>query len=213
MNFEDLQQAWQQDAKNAPLPEVNEALVRSVQANSRKFTRSIFWRDLREVAASFFVAFIFGRIAWAAQAEGTPAWPAWVAAALPLGVAAFFLTDRWVSARRHAPQGDDVLAEIDRAIDAVKHQISLLRNVFWWYILPIGLSVGFLALQIVLYMPTELPPHIALAVKVGLGLLVVVPAWAFDWWVWKINQKAIRVNLAPELAELETRRQEITGEA
>jgi hypothetical protein len=34
-----------------------------------------------------------------------------------------------------------------------------------------------------------------------------------DWWIWKLNQRAIRVNLEPELAELEARRCEITGEA
>lgn len=213
MNFEELQQAWQADAKSAPAPVVNEELLRSVRVNSRKFKRRIFWRDFREVAASFFVAFVFGRIAWEAQTEGTPAWAAWIAAALPLGVAAFFLIDRWVSARRHAPQGDDVLAEIDRAIEAVKHQIWLLQNVFWWYLLPIGLSVIFLALQLVLYMPTDLPPHVAWTVKIVVGLLAIGPVWALDWWVWKLNQKAICVNLEPELAELEARRREITGVA
>ena len=135
-----------------------------------------------------------------------------IAAILPLGVAAFFLIDRWLAGKRHAPQGDQVLAEIDRAADAVKHQIWLLRNVFWWYLLPIGLSVFFLALQLFLYMPMNVPPNVAFWVKLVIGMAVVGPAWALDWWVWKINQKAIRVNLEPELAELEARRREITGD-
>jgi hypothetical protein len=42
MNFEDLQQAWQQDAKAVTGPVVNAALLRSVQASSRKFKRRIF---------------------------------------------------------------------------------------------------------------------------------------------------------------------------
>ena len=104
-------------------------------------------------------------------------------------------------------------AEIDRAADAVKHQIWLLRNVLWWYLLPIGVSVMFLALQLVLYMPTDLPPNVALTVKIVVGVLAIGPVWVVDWWVWKINQKAIRVNLEPELAELEARRREITGDA
>lgn len=212
MNFEDLQQVWQQDAQSASGPEVNAALLRSVKASSRKFKRRIFWRDCREVAASFLVSFVFGRAAWEANAEGNPSWPAWVAAVLPLGVAAFFLVDRWASARRHAPHGDDVLAEIDRAAAAVKHQIWLLRNVLWWYLLPLGLSAMFLALQLVLYMPTGLPANVALTIKIVVGFCVIGPVWCFDWWVWKINQKAIRVNLEPELAELEARRREITGE-
>ncbi len=212
MNFEELQQAWQQDAKAVPTPIVNEKLLRDVRALSGRFKRRIFWRDVREVAASFLVAFIFGRIAWQAAAEGSRAWPAWIAAVLPLGVAAFFIVDRILAGRRHAPQGDHVLAEIERAIQAVKHQIWLLRNVLWWYLLPIGLSFLFVALQFILYVPSDLPPTVALAMKIGVGLLVVGPAWAFDWWVWKINQKAIRVNLEPELAELESRRREIVGD-
>ena len=92
-----------------------------------------------------------------------------------------------------------------------QHQIWLLRNVLWWYILPIAVSVLFMAVQFLLYLPTSLPPNVALIVKIAVGLAVVGPAWAFDWWVWKINQKAIRENLAPELAELEARRCEITG--
>jgi hypothetical protein len=156
---------------------------------------------------------VFGRIAWEANADGSPSWPAWIAATLPLGVAAFFIIDRWTVARRLALQGDDVLAQIDRAADAVKHQIWLLRNVFWWYLLPIGVSVAFLALQLVLYMPTDLPPNVALTVKIMVGILVIVPVRVVDWWIWKLNQRAIRVNLEPELAELEARRCEITGEA
>mgnify|MGYP003674489708 CR=1 FL=1 len=89
MNFEDLQLAWQQEAKAAPKPVIDETLIRGVRLHSRKFQRRIFWRDLREVAASFLVAFVFGRIAWQAQVAGSPAWPAWIATALPLGVAAF----------------------------------------------------------------------------------------------------------------------------
>ena len=165
MNFEELQQVWQKDAKVESTPVVTEELMRSVRANSRKFSRKIFWRDLREVGASFLVAFVFGRIAWEAHGEGSPSWPAWIAAILPLGVAAFFLIDRWLAGKRHAPQGDRVLAEIDRAADAVKHQIWLLRNVFWWYLLPIGLSVFFLALQLFLYMPMNVPPNVAFWVK------------------------------------------------
>ncbi len=123
-----------------------------------------------------------------------------------------FLIDRWRAARRHAPQGEDVLAEIGRAAAAVKHQIWLLRNVFWWYLLPLALSVLFLALQLFLYMPTNLPSTVAFWIKLGVSLFVVGPAWALNWWIWKLNQKAIRVNLEPELAELEARRLEITGE-
>lgn len=213
MNFDDLKDVWQAAPAAHPPRAIDEALLHSVRQGSRKFDRAIFWRDVREVAASLVVALVFGHIAWSAQAEGSPAWPAWLATVLPLGVAAFFLVDRARSRRRHGPSGADVLTELDRAIAAVRHQITLLRNVLWWYLLPLGLSVVLLALQIVLYLPMNVPPEVALAVKIVVALVAIGPAFAFHWWVWKLNQKAVRDDLEPRLAELLERRREITGEA
>ncbi|MCF3649174.1 hypothetical protein [Synoicihabitans lomoniglobus] len=209
MNFEEMQSAWQQSAAREPLPLIDDAVVRHVRADSRKFSHRIFWRDVREVAACFLVTFIFGRMALAAEAEGAPAWPLWVAAIIPLGVAAYFAIDRLIMHRRATPRGETVLTEIDRAADEVRHQIWLLRNVLWWYLLPLGTSTVMITLQYFLYGPAYTP----LIVKVIMGALVVGVAGGFNFWVWKLNQKAVRKDLQPRLAELENRRRELSGEA
>ena len=201
MNFEELQNAWQADAATSR-PIVDAHLLAAVRQGSRTFSRQIFWRDVREIAASFVVAGVFGKVALDAQAEGATAWPAWVAAILPLGVAAYFLIDRYFMHRRATPQGDTVVAEIERAAAAVRHQIWLLRNVLWWYILPLALCSIMLGVQVILYGPDNFPTW----ARWTIGALVLLPTGLFDWWIWKLNQNAVRTELEPRLAELEQQR-------
>ncbi len=201
MNFEDLQRAWQHDAASSSRP-VDAALLAEVRKGSRAFARSIFWRDVREVAASVFVAAVFAKVALDAEAEGASAWPAWVAAILPLGVALFFLIDRLLMHRRARPRGETVAAELERAAQAVRHQIRLLRKVLWWYILPLAMCSVMLGLQLLLYAPASFP----IWARWAAAVLILVPTVLFDWWVWRLNQKAVRQQLQPRLTELEQQR-------
>jgi hypothetical protein len=93
MNFEQLQQTWQATVGQTAGPAVDTSLLQRVRGDARRFERAIIWRDGREVSASLLVAAAFGRIAWSANAEGTPAWPAWLAAVLPLSITIFLLTN------------------------------------------------------------------------------------------------------------------------
>lgn len=199
MNFEELQRAWQQVPAPESGGEIDHDSLHQVRRDSRRFDRRIFWRDVREVLASFLVAGVFGKVAWSAQAEGSPAWPAWLAAVLPLGVGVFFLADRVQTRRRLAPRGDVVATELERAAAQVRHQIWLLRNVAWWYLLPLGLSAVCFALQVALYAPGSIPWW----AKLLLGLWVLGPVAWFNRWIWKLNQKAVREDLQPRLDELE----------
>ena len=207
MNFEDLQKTWQQDAM-ATKPVVDATLLAEVRKGSRAFSRRIFWRDVREVAASFLVAAIFGKMAIDAETEGAPAWPLWIAAGLPLGVAAFFIIDRVLMHRRASPQGETVAAEVERAAAAVRHQIWLLRNVLWWYILPLAVATTMIGVQFILYAPETMPA----VVRWIMGALVLLTTGWFDLWVWRLNQKAVRDDLLPRLAELEQRRDELLND-
>lgn len=209
MNFEELQNVWQSGPPAGTAPTVDPRLLTAVRRRSRQFSRLIFWRDVREVAASGLVAVVFGRIALAAQAEGARAWPAWIAALLPLAVAGFLLIDRWLTRRRTDPAGESVALELARAAAAVRHQIWLLRHVQWWYLLPLALSGAALELQLLLYAPLPLPP----VVKWIGALLLFAVIGAVHGAVWWLNQRAIRIDLEPRLAEIEARRRELlTGE-
>lgn len=207
MSFEELQLAWQHDRTATPIAKMDYSTLNQVRADSRRFSRMIFWRDVREVVASLLIAFVFGSVAWAAHSEGAISWPAWISAALGLGVGVYFLIDRLIMHRRARPQGDVLCVEIDRAADSVRHQIWLLRNMFWWYMLPIILSTLFFALQVTI----GTPEGTSIWVKVLIWAFVLGPSVWVDRWIWNMNQKAIRTELEPRLAELEMRRAELMG--
>lgn len=204
MNFDQLQHEWQRDVA-AKTTRVDPDVITQVRAGSRTFVRTIFWRDVREVSAAVLVALVFGRIALAAQAEGSPAWPAKLASVLPLGVTVFMLIDRWIARRRTSPRGDTLAAEIERAAAGVRHQVWLLRNVFWWYLLPLAGSVVLVAMQFALYAPTDMP---AVAKWIVVGMMLI-PAAGINWWVWRLNQRAVCDDLQPRLDQLEQQRDEL----
>lgn len=205
MNFEDMQSTWQHAREAAAVPTDHRRLLHSVQAQSRTFARRIFWRDVREVLASGLVAGVFAKMAWEAEREGAGAWPAWLAALLPLLVAVFFLVDRWWSRRRSVPRGEPLRDELDRAIGAVSHQVWLLRNVLWWYMAPLGGSILLVALQITLH-----GPEMALWWFHGIvWVLMISIVVGVSGWVWRLNQTAVRTDLLPRLAELEARRRDL----
>lgn len=207
MSFDELQLAWQHDRAAENPSSANPRVLRQVRSQSRAFSRQIFWRDVREVLASFLVAGVFGNIAWQAQNEGAVAWPAWVAAALPLLVGFYFLIDRWIMRRRAAPQGEDLRTELNRAMVEVKHQIWLLRNVAWWYLAPLALSTALVVVQTTFFGPESFP----LFAKVAIWVIMLGTIGWLDYYIWKLNQRAVDRELLPRLQELEARQSELTG--
>ena len=59
MNFEDFQKAWQAQKAGATVTINADALLKEVQRNRRNFGATIFWRDVREVAACLFMTVFF----------------------------------------------------------------------------------------------------------------------------------------------------------
>lgn len=201
MNMDDLQNLWREQ----PLPAAadattTDAVIADVKRQARAFDRAIWWRDLRETAASLVVAFVFGRIAWARAAEGASSALAWVAAGLPLVVAAFLFLDRWRHRHLAARAGDAVLVEIDRALGRLRHQVWLLRNVVWWYLAPLAASAFIVAGQAVAAMPGGWAP------KLIVGGFMLVLLTAVDVWVWRLNRRAISHDLEPRIQALEQQR-------
>ena len=59
-----------------------------------------------------------------------------------LGIAGFMLADR-VRHKRRPPVPSEPLRQcVESSLAEVEHQIWLLRNVLWWYLLPLALSAS-----------------------------------------------------------------------
>jgi len=58
-----------------------------------------------------------------------------------LWIAGFMLLDRRRHPQRSSDPGEPLLFYVKESLAQVEHQIWLLRNVFWWYLLPPSISL------------------------------------------------------------------------
>ena len=113
-------------------------------------------------------------------------------------VAGFILVDRMRHQQKPSEPGEPLLESVKDSLTQVEHQIWLLRNVFWWYLLPFTISIlAFFA-------------HVTwLASKgwldaLGHAGLFVVFLFAVYYFIYYLNQRAVRSQLEPRRQELLT---------
>ena len=146
MTFNELQKNyWQKDAAVAKLTIDSDMLIREVKRNKDAFESTIFWRDFREVAVGLIMAGVFLYCTFKSKDNMWVAGSFVVIAVSMLYVVAFFIVDRRLQRKKDARHTDPLLACIESSLTQVNHQIWLLKNVFWWYLLPpaVGLAMFF----------------------------------------------------------------------
>jgi hypothetical protein len=190
MLFDDLQKTWQSQS-SARLNVPADVLLREVRRNQRNFRMTIFWRDFREV----FVAAVM-TVFFALQGIKGAGWPWVLLGGMCLFVGGFILVDRFRRRGRAARFGDSLLGCVEASLENVEHQIWLLRNVLWWYILPlvIGMAIALVHMAV---QPDELP-WLRWAVFGAVGALCAAVCAGIYW----INQWAVRSELEPRRLEL-----------
>jgi hypothetical protein len=193
MNFEELQEAWQSQDTGAKVTIRADALLKEVRRKQKQFRATILWRDVREVGVAAFMTWLF--LHWAIRDRE---WSLYLLALACFGVGTFMLADRWLQRKKRPITNDSVRACIEASLVQVNHQIWQLKNVFWWYLLPI--QVGLAALIGSVLWQARLA---GLAVIMGLTAYALVCALVC-WGVYKLNQSAVRKGLEPRRQELET---------
>ncbi len=197
MTFDELQKTWQSQQDDPKLSIDSDLLLRVVQRNKTYFEWAILLRDVREVVISIAVSILFLHLGLK-----NSLWPFFLLAFVFLGIALFMVVDR-ISQRRRRPELTESLAGcIESSLAQVIHQIWLVKNVFWWAILPadIGFAIffGYLAWGTT----RELVGMVLVIV-----LLTILGCFAFSILVttaiYYLNQYGVRKELNPRKAELE----------
>jgi hypothetical protein len=198
MTFDELQKTWQKNESTSKLIIDPVLLAQVVKRNKEAFESSIYWRDFREVAVALimvgvflFRAFQYKNIIWEAGAYV-------FLAIMCLYVAAFFIVDRRLQ-RKKKPSHTSLLGCIESSLIQVNHQIWLLRNVFWWYLLPPGIGIALFFIVVTVNKFRLLPAARVLFGSLT-GMLIVVLVFCGVYW---LNQYAVRKELIPRKNELE----------
>ena len=192
MRFDDLQAKWQaQDPANRFNIDAKQ-LLNEVRRNHRALDLQLWWRDINEIAAAFLITCVFTTLA-VLMSE----WSLLVCAAGSLFVGAFFIRDRVKQQRRRSAVEDTLLSTVDASLAQVQHQIALLRNVLWWYLLPLvpGM-VLFLVSASWQSRGNGLAEQLVIAV---VGLICAVAFWQ----VYRANLREVERTLVPRRIELE----------
>ena len=193
MNFEDLQKAWQSQDAGAMVTINADVLLKEVRRNQQHFRATIIWRDVREVGVAAIMTWLF--LHWAICDRE---WSLYLLAFACFAVGMFMLADRWLQRKKRPVTNDSVRSCVEASLIQVNHQIWLLRNVFWWYLLPIQVGLGALILSVVWQ-----ARFAGLAVIIGLTAFALV-CGLICWGVYRLNQFAVRKSLEPRRQELET---------
>jgi drug/metabolite transporter (DMT)-like permease len=199
MFLDDLQQTWQSQHEER-LRVDPELLLNEVQRNQRNFKQTIFWRDFREVIVAVVMAVWF---AW--DGLSRDGWPWMLLSGTCLWVGGFILIDRYRRRGRAARFEDSLLGCTEAALEDVEHQIWLLKNVFWWYILPPAVGIAVALVHMALGVDGE-PKWLAWALFLAVGAFCAAVGAGVYW----INQFAVRTELEPRRQELLAVRESLT---
>ncbi|MCA9262536.1 MAG: hypothetical protein KDA60_01760 [Planctomycetales bacterium] len=167
-------------------------LSKEVERSQLEFQSSIFWRDVFEVGTSLLLIPI-----WFVMGTALPVpWTWYLEVPALIWVAGFMLIDR----RRHpkwpSDPGQPLLFSTKESLTQVEHQIWLLCNVFWWYLLPLAAPIMVFFLHVA-WLSSDTWWECALfAGFLGLFLFVVYGTTYLS------NQHAVRKQLEPRRQDL-----------
>jgi len=203
MTFDELQKTWQSQS-NFKLKIDSDILLREVKRNKRNFESAIFWRDVREIGAGFVASvFLFaGCVFFWLLGLKNFVWPLLLLTVLGTGVGSFILVDRIVQKRKCPEHGGTLMGYIESSLTQVVHQIWLLKNILWWYLLPLGggLLIWFSSCGLMVIMIKGMKASLGYLFFILACIIGTILLYCGIYW---LNQRAVRKELLPRKKELE----------
>ena len=183
-NLDNLKQSWQADQK-VPA-ELFDRIGLAAKNSTDLLQSKIARRDSTEAFSSVLVGAIFLGMSFY-----TKTWIDWTGCMVVLATS-FWIPWRMWQARK-GPKLKLSAATfgecLENEIDLIDRQIDLLRNVGWWYLLP--LFAGISLMLIGLLGPPFAPFNIVVLIT-AIGI-----CFSIYTWVWSLNQEAWKNHLVP----------------
>ncbi len=193
MNPDELKAVWQSQTAPRRLTIDADVLLQQLRRNQKDFEALIFWRDLKEVGVAMVMLPVW---IWLGRRYDLP-WTWYLGIPAMLWIAGFMVLDR-IRQKGREPRPSAALRECaEHSLAQVEHQIWLLRNVFWWYLLPPSVAVGAFFAQVA-WMARD-GGWKAGWIMTGVVAFSVLVDWAIYW----MNQTVVREELEPRQRELQ----------
>ena len=191
MSFDELQSKWQSHDHSLPLNVTLELLQQEVRRNQTQFESQLFRRDMVEVIIAFALTCFFFPVGIYRSD-----WTLCFLGIICLGVGAFFLIDRQIQRSKRPKCEEGLESTIRNSLWQINHQIWLLKNILWWYLLPLVIGWAAFVGKSMWNKPLEdVQWHFVMRVY-------VVLCFAFFYFVYWLNQRAVKKCLEPRIKEL-----------
>src|SRR5208282_830778 len=181
MDPDNFKQAWKTQSSQTRLTIDAELLLKEVGRNQRYFAATIFWRDVREVGTSLLMVPLW---LYLGIKHSSP-WTWYLTVPALVWIAGYMLVDRMRHKRQPPEPGEPLRQRVESSLAQVEHQIWLLRNVLWWYLLPMLVTVLAFSGQVA-WQERSGGWWTALVVSVVVALVVII--FAGVYW---LNQYAV----------------------
>jgi CubicO group peptidase (beta-lactamase class C family) len=195
MEPDKYQQAWQAHTSQTRVTVDADLLLKVVQRNQRDFRATILRRDVIEVGVGLLMLPY-----WIYQGlTSSLPWTWWLGVPAIIWVVAFFLVDRMRHPQTPSDPGEPLLTCVKNSLNQVEHQIWLLRNIFWWYLLPF--TIALLAFFAHVAWQSGVATNDWLA-AFAFATFLFVFVFALYSFIYYLNQRAVRTQLEPRRREL-----------
>lgn len=197
MTSDELRKTWQSRQTSFKFTIDSDMLLREVKRNENHFEALVFLRDVREVVIASAMSILFLHLGLKNNL-----WPFFLLASWSLYIAVFMIVDRTSQRRKRPVLTESLMGCVESSLAQVAHQIWLLKNVFWWCILPANIGFGIFFGYLAWGTTRE---------SVGMPLVIILVAifgcFAFcivvSTGIYYLNQYAVRKELNPRKQELE----------
>ncbi len=198
MEPDNYQQAWRAHSSQTRVTVDADLLLKKVERSQRIFRAMIFWRDFREVG----VALVMLPLWFYLGVTLSLPWTWYLTVPALIWVTGFILVDRMHHKQKRSEPGEPLLKSVTESLTQLEHQIWLLRNVFWWYLLPFTISIMAFFAHVTLFALVPSEGWLATLAQAGFFVFLSVVLFAVYGFVYRLNQYAVRTLLEPRRREL-----------
>jgi hypothetical protein len=194
MDPDNFQQAWQAQASPSRMTINVDLVLQEVRRNQQTFATIILRRDIIEIGVGILLIPVWFYMG----SKLSLPWTWYLEVPALVFTVGFMLADRLRHKRQPPEPGQPLRQCVADSLAQVEHQIWLLRNIFWWYILPSALAMLAFFVQVAWMSRSggwRTAAIMAQVVAISGSTLV------FVYW---LNQRAVRTELEPRRQELQS---------